>query len=353
MASVEILGTGRLDNRDSAFPQAVELPNGDILCSFNVGGGHFVTGGTDWARSTDGGETWTVEGTILPPTSDPKTTNALKLSISPDGGTVYAYGSRDYPQKGQGFGEGRDEALFCRSTDGGRTWSEPQVVPFPFEGALEITHGILPLASGRLLAPAATLPAGRLGEKVLAAVSDDGGATWPRHAVVFQDPEGRRGYFEQKLAEISPGRLIATCWTVSFGDAKDQPDSFVISNDDGLTWGPPRPTEFMGQTMTAVPLGGDRLLVLYNKRYGQQGVMMALVTFTEEAWTTHFHEVMWDPQRLREKPTGEYSGVDELQKLEFGFPTAIRLRDGTFLATHWSREDDIFGVRWTKLRIDW
>ena len=135
MASVEILGTGRLDNRDSAFPQAVELPNGDILCSFNVGGGHFVTGGTDWARSTDGGETWTVEGTILPPTSDPKTTNALKLSISPDGGTVYAYGSRDYPQKGQGFGEGRDEALFCRSTDGGRTWSEPQVVPFPFEGA--------------------------------------------------------------------------------------------------------------------------------------------------------------------------------------------------------------------------
>ena len=225
--------------------------------------------------------------------------------------------------------------------------------PLPLRGRLEITHGILPLASGRLLAPAATLPAGRLGEKVLAAVSDDGGATWPRHAVVFQDPEGRRGYFEQKLAEISPGRLIATCWTVSFGDARDQPDSFVISNDDGLTWRPPRPTEFMGQTMTAIPLGGDRLLVLYNKRYGQQGVMMALVTFTEEAWTTHFHEVMWDPQRLREKPTGEYSGVDELQKLEFGFPTAIRLRDGTFLATHWSREDDIFGVRWTKLRIDW
>ena len=109
----------------------------------------------------------------------------------------------------------------------------------------------------------------------------------------------------------------------------------------------------MGQTMTALPLGGDRLLVLYNKRYGQQGVMMALVTFTEEAWTTHFHEVMWDPQRMREKPAGDYTGVDELKKLEFGYPTAIRLRDGTFLTTHWSREDDVFGVRWTKLRVDW
>lgn len=353
MPSVEILGTGRLDDRDSAFPQAVQLPNGDILCSFNVGGGHFVKGGTEWARSTDGGETWRVEGTILPSTSDPATTNALKLSIGPDGGTVYAYGSRSYPKDEQGFGEGKNEAVLCRSTNEGRSWSRPEVVPFPVEGELEISHGVLPLSSGRLLAPAATMPEGRLGERVLAAVSDDGGRTWPRHAVVFKDPEERRGYFEQKLAEISPGRLVSTCWTVSFGDVKDQPDSFALSNDDGLTWGPPRPTEFMGQTMTPVPLGDDRLLVLYNKRYGEQGIMMALVTFTKEAWTTHFHDVMWDPHRTREKPSGEYTGVEELQKLEFGFPTAILLSDSTFLATHWSREEGVFGVSWTKLRVDW
>ena len=353
MPSIEILGTGRLDERDSAFPQAVQLPNGDILCSFSVGGGHFVKGGTDWARSTDGGETWTAEGMVLPPTSDPVTTNALKLSISVDGRTVYAYGPRFYPEFDQRFGEVRNEAVFCRSTDGGRSWSQPQVVAFPVKGALEISHGILSLSSGSLLAPAATLPEGRLGEQVLAAVSDDGGKTWPRHAVVFRDPQERRGYFEQKLAEVLPGKLIATCWTVSFSDAKDQPNSFAISNDGGLTWGPPRPTEFMGQTMTPVPLGGDRLLILYNKRYGEQAVMAALVTFTEEAMTTHFQDLMWDAGRTREKPEGDYSGVDELNKLEFGYPTAIRLADGTFLATHWSREDDLFGVRWTKLRVNW
>ncbi|MDA1349387.1 MAG: sialidase family protein [Chloroflexi bacterium] len=353
MASVEIIGTGRLDERDSAFPQAAQLPNGDILCSFSVGGSHSAKGGTDWARSTDGGETWELEGTLLPQTSNPATTNALKLSISPDGGTVYAYGFRSYPSDAKRFGEGKNEAVFCRSTDGGKTWSQPEVVPFPVEGALEVSHGILPLSSGRLLAPTATLPEGRLGEQVIAAVSEDGGKTWPKHVVVFQDPEERFGYFEQKLAEISPGHLIATCWTVTFGDTKDQPDSFALSHDDGLTWGPPRPTEFMGQTMTPIPLGGDRLLVVYNKRYGQQGVMMALVTFSEEAWTTHFHELMWDPRRTREKPTGEYTGVEELSKLEFGFPTAIRLQDGTFLATHWSYEDGVSGIRWTKLRVDW
>ena len=97
----------------------------------------------------------------------------------------------------------------------------------PADCPLEISHGALPLASGRLLAPAATLPAqDRLGEQVLVAISEDGGHTWPRHAVVFADPQRRYGYFEQKLAELAPGHLIATAWTVTLGDVADQPDSF-------------------------------------------------------------------------------------------------------------------------------
>ena len=47
MPSIEVLGTGQLDDRDSAFPQAVQLPNGDLLCSFNVGGGAIVNGGSE------------------------------------------------------------------------------------------------------------------------------------------------------------------------------------------------------------------------------------------------------------------------------------------------------------------
>lgn len=43
MPSLQILATGRLDERESAFPQAVQLPNGDILCSFGVEGGSSFT----------------------------------------------------------------------------------------------------------------------------------------------------------------------------------------------------------------------------------------------------------------------------------------------------------------------
>jgi hypothetical protein len=354
MPCIEILSTGHLDKRDSAFPQAVQLPDGDILCSFSVGGGPKAQGGTDCARSTDGGETWMLQGTILQSTKEPYTTNALKLTLSNDGRTIYAYGLRSYGKPKETFGEGRNEPILCCSTDGGRTWSSPEVIPMPGDCPLEISHGITALSSGRLLAPAATLPSkDRLGEQVLVAISDDGGQTWPTHAVVFKDPEKKFGYFEQKLTEVAPGRVMAVCWTVTLGDVVDQHNSFTISNDNGCRWAEARSTGIRGQTMTPISLGGNQLLVLYNRRYGHQGIVMSLVTFTEEGWAIHYEGIMYDAKRKRERPENLDTGVQEFKTFQFGFPTAIRLQDNTYLATHWCREEEAFGIRWTKLRIDW
>ena len=353
MPSIEILGSDRIDERDSAFPQAVQLPNGDILCSFSVGGGAHVTGGTDWVRSTDGGESWTLEGTILPPDPTAGRANFLKLSLSPDGQTVYAYGSWIANNIDKQFGKRPAGAILCRSVDDGKTWSVPVEIPMPVDCPLEISHGLLPLQSGRLLAPAATLPGkDRLGEQVLVAISDDDGQSWS-HRVVFEDPDRRCGYFEQKLAEIAPDRVMATAWTVTLGDYADQYDSFAISNDGGLTWGPARSTGIEGQTMTPIPLGGDRLLVLYNRRYGHQGIVMCLVSITDESWAVEFEGLVYDAKSRHERPADLESGIDELDTFAFGFPTAIKLQDGSFLATHWCVENGACGIRWTRLRIDW
>ena len=240
MPDIEILGSGRIDDRESAFPQAVQLPNGDILCSYSNAGAASATGGTDWSRSTDGGRTWRVEGTLLPPTTDPVSTNFLKLTLSPDGRTIYAYGARSLDEPGLRFGDERQtQAVFVTSTDEGHTWSAARVIPMP-SPALEISHGVLPLRSGRLLAPGATIPPGRLGEQVVLAISDDGGQTWPRHAVAMEDPGGELGYLEQKIAELSPDRVIASAWTVTLADVADRPNSYALSSDGGVTWSPPR-----------------------------------------------------------------------------------------------------------------
>jgi len=80
---------------------------------------------------------------------------------------------------------------------------------------------------------------------------------------------------------------------------------------------------------------------------------MVLVTFTDEEWITHYDGILYDACSSRDRPSGLVTGVDELTSFQFGFPTAIRLRNCTYLTTHWSQENGRFGIRWTLIHIDW
>ena len=353
MATIEVLGSGRIDDRESAFPMAVQLANDDLLCSFGVGGGALVTGHTEWARSTNQGQDWSIEGTILPRDDENNRANFLKLTISPDRQTIYAYGSWIDANTDEQFGQRDSRALLCRSHDQGLSWSRPESIPFPEDCPLEVSHGLLALENGRLLAPAATLAApDRLGERVYLALSDDDGETW-NYQVPFHDPSGRLGYFEQKFSRLAPNRLIGVCWTVTLGDYVDQQNSFVLSEDGGQSWSPIHATGIQGQTMTPLTLGDDRLLVFYNRRHGDQAIMACLVTIDGDAWTVHHERVMYDANTYYQRSAEVSSGVDELDDFAFGFPTGIRLNDGTILATHWCVENGRCGIRWTRLRVDW
>ena len=350
MPSISVTQRGTVDDRESAFPQATELLDGTMVCSYSNAGGQFSTGGTDWARFHDDTATWAVEGTLLPVSLDPPSSNFLKLSRSVDGSVVYAYGARSRQLDDVRFGERFSEAIVCSSTDGAHTWSAPTVVAMPTSG-LEISHGICALASGRLLAPAATIDDGRLGERVIAAVSDDGGATWPRTVVVMEDPDGERGYLEQKLALLDDGRVLATAWTVTLDGLVDQPNSFALSDDDGETWSPPVSMGIQGQTLSTVHLSGDRFLVLYNRRYGHQGIVAALARLAGDDWIVDEEILVHDTQRTRDGRVRD-GGVDEMLDFEFGFPTATARRDGSYLVTYWAVLDGRCGARWASLRID-
>jgi len=134
MPRIIITGSGRIDDGDSAFPQAVQLANGDILCSFSVGGGAH----------------WETLGPILAATKEPWSTNCLRISKAHGSDALHAYGARSYRSSGGKFGEGMNEAVFCRSENGGESWSQPRVVPLGEKCPLEISFAAVPLQSGRL-----------------------------------------------------------------------------------------------------------------------------------------------------------------------------------------------------------
>ncbi len=355
MKKIEIIDSGYVSRDDAAFPTLVYFGGGEMICGYTAKGkGPEALGGTDWSRSTDYGSTWIYEGTILPRTENPVTVNNLRLSGIADG-TIVAYGGRDHI-KGAGdsrtFGKDMtNEPVFCISSDRGKTWSRPSAIPVDPDSRFEISNPVIDPGNGVLLAPAATLPEeSRLGERVLLYRSPDQGSTWPECSTVFYDEEGAKGFFEQKIISLGEGRLLAVAWTVTLGDYRDLENHFSISTDYGKTWSKARSTGIKVQTLSPLYLGGNRLMLLGNRRYGNQGVVCFFVRFTDKEWIVEGESLLWDARSTRKRGSEKKTGIDAFDDFAFGLPSAVKLEDSSFYSVHWCREDGIFGIRWTRFR---
>lgn len=350
MVGVTVEDTGVIDDRDSAYPQAVELADGSILCSYSNAGGQLATGGTDMATSTDGGRSWSWRATILRKGVQPPTSNFLKLARAADE-TVFAYGARLEQRHDPRFGERSTEAIMCSSPDGGRTWSLPRVVDFQ-RRRLEVSSPILCLAGGSLLAPAATIETGRLGERVITLRSDDGGRSWGGLTTVFADPDGIHGYLEHKFTEMGPGRVLATAWTIRMLGVTDMPNSYAVSSDGGHRWDPARWTDLGCQTLSTVWLGDDRLLALGNMRTDRPGIVACMVHLGRDgAWRTESQGYIFEPTVEDPSPAQRTDGLEAMRAFAFGFPTGVRMHDGSVLATYWVRAGERTQVRWARLAV--
>lgn len=350
MPHLDVMESGHVDREDSAFPTLVLLEDGDIVCGFSRGGGAHVNGGTHCARSADGGRTWTYQGVILERETDPVKTNHLRLSRTQDG-TILAYGQQDQsPPPAAGTAGAGNQAVLCRSRDGGKTWSTPEIIPFQIEGPYEISNPIVVTDDGRWLAPTATLHDGRYGEFVVVHESADAGATWPNMYTVFQDPGNGVGYLEQKLVQCQPSRVIACAWVQDFANDTDLKNAYSFSEDGGRSWDGPHTTGIQGQTMTPIWLGEDRFLVLYNKRFGEQSVQMCLVRASGDQWDIEFEGMLFDGHAKLEL-TDQISSQEQIALIQFGYPMGVRLSDDTVLTAHWCAEDGVCGIRWTRLRL--
>lgn len=344
---------GVISERDSFYPSVIQLDNGILIAGYAVGGGLNILGGTHWSWSDNEGKDWNYGGIILPPNPEIGATNALRLSRTVDD-RILAYGESRYIQPGQRFGQIKNELILCYSDNKCQTWSEPTVVSSTYyQGNWEVTSPILVLRDGTFLAPGSTQPSeDRLGEHVLVMCSRDNGQTWPDTYVAMEDPKGEYGFLEQKLIEMEPARLMMMAWTITLEGVHDKQNHFTISDDGGKTWSNPQPTGLYGQTMFPLYLGKNKFLILYNKRYGDQGIRMCLVRLKGREFVVEYDDFMYNPKTSRKHPTGISSGVDELDYLTFGFPSVINLKGNNFLAVFWCKENERpFECRWARLEI--
>lgn len=342
----------------AAGPRCAVTDEGDVVCSFMV---QSKLGINDFqpmlARSRDGGRSWS-EGQLLWPHLVDKYSIFGSVSRAAEGELLY-FGTRcpiDTP--GETFwseamqGLKANELIWSRSTDGGRSWAEPAVIPMPIPGAAEAPGALTVTRAGRMIccyAPYNTFDPDLAVDRsqIVALRSDDRGVTWRHNAMIRFASEHSTGA-EAWVIELADGRLLGTTWHLNQQDGSDHPNAYAISRDGGATWGPTRSTGILGQSTSLVALPDGRAVFVYNQRRQREpGVWLAVAQPTEADFGVEANEIAWRAQtRTQSGTSGEHA---EWTDFSFGEPAAALLPGNMLLLVLWCVQPEGQGVRYVRL----
>jgi sialidase-1 len=244
---------------------AVRLPNGDILLSWsrfyaeegNARRDDNAPANIVLARSTDGGRTWTEPQPLDLPRGR---INNMQVSFLQLGNTTQLYYSK------RDAGNAADKFII-ESTDGGKTWSAPRQATPGNRRYTGPNDRMVQLSSGRILLPCHTdVQANNRAEHApIILWSDDKGKTWTAGEPVMAEPQYYEGraplrLHEPALVERKDGSvwMLARTTTGNFYES--------VSTDGGKSWSTARPTSI--EALTAPPqikrLSDGRLLKVWN-----------------------------------------------------------------------------------------
>ena len=237
-------------------PALLELPDGTLLCCWFAG---TYEGSADihivCSSLPKGGAAWTPPVDVC---GDPsRSEQNPSLFLAPDG-EVWAMYTAQLDRV-----EGKDNMQFTsvvrrqRSRDGGRTWTEPEVV-FPREGTF-CRQSIQVLSNGRWIFAnwlCTDSAEGLSGDPTVFQLSDDQGKTWQQ--VEMPSSSGR---VHANVVELGQGRLVAFM--------RSREADFIYRSESpyyGEHWSEPVPTCLPNNnsSISALRLQSGRVAVAYN-----------------------------------------------------------------------------------------
>jgi sialidase-1 len=351
-----------LRSRHGYFPGVVELPTGELLALLVIGEAFESVDLTTYvSRSSDLGRTWELQGPLYDKSADARpTSDFLKPLVLRDGELIalgYRF-HRDDPEQPIAI-EATDGALpgddvVSFSSDLGRTWTVPRVIPMSTPELLEIPSRSLQLQSGDIVAtaglfkmPDGSNPSGQFGALLR---STDNGRTWDDRVRYFDTPDHSVAAYESHLCEMQAGRVVAICWAFEIGTGRYLHNQVTVSHDDGHAWSSPIDTGHRSESANLLYLGGERLLSIHSQRGTDVGLYVRLVDFSGDRWTLLEERIIWGAsigQQTRDGQTfHEFAG-----SIRFGQGSLLRLSNGDILATHWCVVDGQGKVLTHRLRL--
>ncbi|MGH7575830.1 MAG: sialidase family protein [Longimicrobiales bacterium] len=349
------------------LPNVVPLSDREHLCFYRLGQAFYsLDGRLARLRSTDGGATWLEEGLVWDPGKD-----AVRHTYSAPHGTLLRDGTlivvahrypatedqlfRFNPETG---GSRPVETVLFRSTDRGRSWSEPEVLYLGDDGVIDVPSSIIELNDGSWFIACEVWKTwddrSPMHIKGYGLFSRDGGRHWGDRVDFPSAADSSRMYSHSRYSRIQDGRICALQWTQSIGGETNFDLHFVVSDETGRRWNLPRSTGIPAQTSWVAHVGGGVLAAAYSVREGMQpGIRVALSRDEGVSWDIDGSVLVWDAVGQ------EYLGVSHKpsypashDNIAFGKPNLAALPNGTLFASWWCTQACVTHIRFVHVAVE-
>jgi len=352
----------------AAFPQSAVLADGQIACVYRRGATkHSHDGVFVMQDSTDLGATWSAPRVVYDGGKAQPAQTAVSGGICQTrAGTLFATFSTVEALEPDIYmfdaaGMKLKRWVFAtRSSDGGRSWSEPTRIDtsaYPLAG---ITTRPFALPDGRIFIP---IEIGtHLGvQSTFATISADDGRSFGPLITCADDKAGRLSLCDARFTILPDGRLLMLLWTFRKEDEETIEVRRSFSADAGQTWTRPESTGVLGQITVPLALPGGAVIAASNYRLPPEGSRLWYSPDGGQSWDTEHPIQMWDVRgsRILGEPVAtaahEAEGGDSiwaaLSHFTFGTPDLLALPDGSVLLTYYATLHEIIHVRACRFRV--
>jgi hypothetical protein len=249
-----------------------------------------------------------------------------------------------------------------KSKDNGDIWSEPievntspvassslsayacggsgagHIIELPDKGLLMPLAGTLSM-SGEWLEGS-----GKEVERCFLLRSDDGGDNWEYWSTVAFDPASIISFTEPGMTRLNDGKLVCLMRTAHKPGRQDNM-WFTWSDDDGVTWSPPKRTALWGYPADVMQLKDGRVLSVYGYRKKPWGVR-GCISEDGLTWDIKNEFIIRNGGVPTPKPGKGSRGLQDMlimsQYWHIGYPSVTQLEDETVIvAYHEYSEDDM------------
>jgi hypothetical protein len=311
----QVIVTGKAAGGYAAFPDVCRTKSDELLCVFYSGSGHVTKASKDWPnggrimaiRSKDDGKTWSAPVVLFDTQFDDRDPSIACLH---DGTLLCNWFTTPGPKK--------PHAMFLtRSTDDGKTWSQPAELKIETPEWFVCSAPIRELADGSLILGLYT--ESQKGKIAYGATvrSTDGGKTWGGLDRIG-DTANLPLDAETDVIQLKSGWLLAALRSSKVDM------HFADSTDGGKTWGPVRSAGFKGHCPHFLRHSSGTILLAHR------------LPATAVHWSTDEGKTWQGPLK-----------VDEVIG---AYPSCVELRDGTVLCVYYE-EGPGSGIRATRLTV--